>query len=242
VGAFLLSAASFVLGAGSLLLLLVFLFDGPLQLVRLDWSPGAVLALDAALSLLFFLQHSTMTRAGFRRRLSRRVPEAFHGALYSVASGAALLPLVLLWQESPQLLAEADGPVRTLLRGLFLLALVGFVWGVGALGSFDAFGLRQVRRHVRRERPPETPFSVRGPYRWVRHPLYFFALVLFWTYPVWTADRLLFNVLWTGWVWLGTVLEERDLVRTFGEPYREYQRRVPMLLPLRWRPVAEPPG
>ena len=57
---------------------------------------------------------------------------------------------------------------------------------------------------------------------------------------MWTPDRLLFNVLWSAWVFVGTMLEERDLVRTFGEPYREYQRRVPMLLPLRLRPVRWP--
>ena len=48
-----------------------------------------------------------------------------------------------------------------------------------------------------------------------------------------TADRILFNVIWTAWVCVGTVLEERDLVEVFGDSYREYQRRVPMLLPYR---------
>jgi protein-S-isoprenylcysteine O-methyltransferase Ste14 len=32
---------------------------------------------------------------------------------------------------------------------------------------------------------------------------------------------------------VGTVLEERDLVAAFGDAYREYQRKVPMLIPCR---------
>jgi protein-S-isoprenylcysteine O-methyltransferase Ste14 len=44
-------------------------------------------------------------------------------------------------------------------------------------------------------------------------------------------DRLLYNVLWSIWVVIGTFLEERDLVVDFGEPYRDYQRKVPMLIP-----------
>jgi protein-S-isoprenylcysteine O-methyltransferase Ste14 len=32
---------------------------------------------------------------------------------------------------------------------------------------------------------------------------------------------------------VGTVWEERDLVAEFGDTYRDYQRRVPMLIP--WR-------
>jgi protein-S-isoprenylcysteine O-methyltransferase Ste14 len=68
----------------------------------------------------------------------------------------------------------------------------------------------------------------------VRHPQYFFSLVLVWCHPDWTIDRLLFNVLLTVWVVLGTILEERDLVREFGEDYVRYRRHVPILVP--WRP------
>ena len=74
---------------------------------------------------------------------------------------------------------------------------------------------------------------VRGPYRWVRHPLYSATLLMIWSYPVLTADRLLFNVLFTIWILVGTMLEERDLVADYGEDYQNYQRRVPMLIPYR---------
>lgn len=52
-------------------------------------------------------------------------------------------------------------------------------------------------------------------------------------HPSTCSDRLLFNVLWTSWIILGSYLEERDLVAEFGERYRAYQQTVPMLLP--WR-------
>lgn len=56
-------------------------------------------------------------------------------------------------------------------------------------------------------------------------------IVLFWSCPLLTADRLLFNILWPIWVVIGTILEERDLADDFGEPYRDYQATVPMLVP-----------
>jgi protein-S-isoprenylcysteine O-methyltransferase Ste14 len=58
-------------------------------------------------------------------------------------------------------------------------------------------------------------------------------LVLIWATPFLTSDRLVFNVLWTFWIVLGTYLEERNLVAEFGESYRHYQDTVPILLP--WR-------
>lgn len=46
-----------------------------------------------------------------------------------------------------------------------------------------------------------------------------------------TTDRLMFAVAWTIWVTLGTILEEKDLVREIGKEYVEYQANVPMLIP-----------
>ena len=107
----------------------------------------------------------------------------------------------------------------------------GIDWAALALRGFDVFGNRAVVAHISGSRAASTPFAVRGPYQWVRHPLYFFTLVLIWSIPDMTLDRLLFNVLFTGWIVVGTRLEERDLVAEFGEQYRAYQRRVPMLIP-----------
>jgi protein-S-isoprenylcysteine O-methyltransferase Ste14 len=70
-----------------------------------------------------------------------------------------------------------------------------------------------------------------GPYRYVRHPLYLFMLLLIWSAPRLSTDQLLFDVLWTAWIVVGTKLEERDLLADFGQTYRQYQKSVPMLIP-----------
>ena len=82
-------------------------------------------------------------------------------------------------------------------------------------------------------------------YRWMRHPLYFGFFLAFWATPVMTFSHLLFAGVVTTWVLLTVRLEERDLVAEHGDAYREYQRRVPMILPLGGRgarPVAPPPA
>ena len=42
---------------------------------------------------------------------------------------------------------------------------------------------------------------------------------MIWSFPDWTSDRLLLNILWSGWIVLGARWEERDLVNNFGKPY-----------------------
>ena len=64
---------------------------------------------------------------------------------------------------------------------------------------------------------------------------YFFCLIMIWFCPNLTLDRLLYNVLFTIWIYIGSLLEERDLVSLFGKEYREYQDKVPMLIPYSFR-------
>jgi protein-S-isoprenylcysteine O-methyltransferase Ste14 len=222
-----------LLGWGSLLLFGIFLVLGPIVTVRFDVSEHQALLWNTMLSILFFIQHSGMIRASFRTWLSSMIPSHYHPATYAIASGIALAAAVLLWQPSQTVLYHAEGMVRLLARAVAALAIVGFYWGVRALGNFDTFGIRPIKAYLRGRPLRESNIVIRGPYLWVRHPLYFFMLVLIWSFPDVSLDRLLFNVLWTLWVVLGTYLEEKDLVAEFGEQYIHYQKTVPMLLP--WR-------
>jgi protein-S-isoprenylcysteine O-methyltransferase Ste14 len=209
-----------------------FLLAGPPGWVELGFAKPVVLSVDAGLCLAFFAQHSGMVRRSFRLRLARVAPPEWHGALYAIAAGIVLLTLVLFWQDSGPAL-DPPPTVVWFLRAAGLASLGGIVWALRALPSLDPFGIGPIVHRQRGTEPRPQRVTVRGPYRWVRHPMYSFALVLIWSYPYLTADRLLFNLLWTTWVWVGTVLEERDLVDAFGDAYRQYQRSVPMLIPHR---------
>lgn len=226
--------AALLFGGSSLLLLCMFLFLGPFLGVDLNLSTFTALGFDAVLCFVFFLQHSGMIRKSFQRRLGAMVPTHYHGAIFAIASGAVLIAIILLWQPSHLTVATASGPLRWIFRGAYLLAILGFVWGVRSLGSFDVFGAGPIKAKMYGTTNRALPLTIRGPYRWVRHPMYFLFLVLLWSNPDITADRLVFNSCWTVWIFVGSVLEERDLVSEFGAPYQEYQKQVPMLIPFRW--------
>jgi methanethiol S-methyltransferase len=224
---------STLIGGGSLLLFVAFVIAGPFAVIRFNISEAQALIWDGFLSLVFFIQHSGMIRASFRDRRSSAVPRHLHPAFYSIVSGLLLIAVILLWQTSQTILFRIQGPLHWLPLAISSLALTGIIWASLAFRTFDPFGRIPIKVHLRGRQLRPPVFNLRGPYFWVRHPLYFFMLVLVWSTPDVSSDRLLFIVLWTSWTIVGAHLEERDLVAEFGDKYRQYQKTVPMLIP--WR-------
>jgi protein-S-isoprenylcysteine O-methyltransferase Ste14 len=220
-----------LIGSFSLLLFGLFLLGESFTIVDLGYRQPGILAWDALLCLLFFVQHSLMIRKPFRHRLTTVAPRHLQGALYTLVSGVVLIILMLLWQHSHQALISLQGISRWLVYGIFFACLVAMVWSLRALQSVDLLGIQQFKDHNHAAQGQPASLTIQGPYRWVRHPLYFLVLVMIWCCPDVTTDRLLFNVLFTAWIIIGTFLEERDLSAEFGEAYADYQRKVPMLIP-----------
>ncbi len=226
-------ALAVVLGTGSVALFAAMTW---VSFIDMGWPDPAVLAWDAVLSFAFFLQHSGMVRRRFRARLAGVIPRRYEIAFYAIASGVVLALVAVLWQRSHTRVFALEGIALWIARVLTVVAIVVFLRSAYVLKSlFDPLGIRPIKAHLRGTTEDASAFLVKGPYRWVRHPLYSTILVLFWCTPDVTADRLLFNALWTGWICVATVLEEKDLVADFGDAYRDYQRKVPMLFPWRGR-------
>ncbi|HVO10868.1 MAG TPA: isoprenylcysteine carboxylmethyltransferase family protein [Vicinamibacteria bacterium] len=234
-------ALAVVLGGGSMA---YFAWAGRPRLLDLGLSPPAALAWNALLSGVFFAQHSVMVRRPVRARLATVIPARYDGAFYAVTSGLALLLVAGVLQPAGPPLFVLHALPRALVIAAALLAVATFAWAIVVLRTFDPFGLRPIRRHLRdgdaspsRSSDDARAFVIRGPYRWVRHPLYSAIIVLLWADPSMAPARLELALLWTAWIAVGARLEEHDLVANLGDAYRRYRERVPMLIP--WRRSAE---
>jgi methanethiol S-methyltransferase len=218
----------------SLILFLVFLFDGALNLVQMGLSHQDVLFWDGFISIVFFVQHSVMIRRRFCSWLTGVWPACSHRIVFTIGSGIVLAAVMITWQPSTIDLYEFHGVSRLLFRAAFFLALAGCFWSSYTLrsaASCDPFGLAAASEQARDKQNRPPLLVVRGPYAYVRHPVYLMVILLIWSCPNLTADRLLFNILWTFWIYIGATLEDNDMKADFGDAYREYRKKTPMLVP-----------
>jgi len=109
-----------------------------------------------------------------------------------------------------------------------------FAGGMASLRQTDLWDLTGIRRLFRPEKEEPQVLVISGMYYWVRHPLYICVLLFVWLMPLMTWNILAFNVGITILITIGAVNEEKRLLKSFGEEYAEYQKRVPMLIPGFW--------
>lgn len=196
------------------------------------------LALDIALLALFAVQHSGMARPAFKRWWTRFVPPPIERSTFVLVSSAVLALLFWLWRPLPQVVWHVDaGLARGVLWGVSLFGWLLVLTSSFTINHFELFGLRQVWLHARGRVAKDDAFVIRAMYRIVRHPLMLGFLIAFWVTPTMTIGHLLFAAVVTGYIVVAVkFLEERDLVAVHGDTYRDYQRKVPMLLP--WRKLG----
>lgn len=167
--------------------------------------------------------------------LGRRVADGFYRLLYNLFAMFAVVPpvaLAVLLPDGPALW-RLPAPLLFLSVPLQLAAIGGMAVSLWRVDLPRFMGLRQFLRLLAHLPDPRDPPVLRidGVHRWVRHPLYFFSLIVIWLLPVMTPNRLALNLGITLYFWIGSIYEERKLVRDFGEAYRAHQTRVPRLLP-----------
>ena len=195
------------------------------------------LIVNLLLMAVFAVQHSLMARKQFKAWWTQFVPPQVERSTYVLLSSLALVLLFWQWRPMPVPVWQIADPY--LAMAVTVLSFVGWLLVLTStflINHFELFGLQQVVNNLASRSASGARFRTPLYYKFVRHPLYLGFIIAFWAAPTMTVGRLLFAAVTTAYIFVGIVLEERDLVELFGDEYRRYRQRVSMLVP--WRKSA----
>ena len=180
--------------------------------------------------IIYCLLHSILASVSMKEYMQRRLRNyfRFYRISYTIFSFIGLI-LILTYQFSMQSLL--------IFRTGWVIQLIGFV--VTAIGA--SIVIMMIRKYfmqlsgvrwLTRENL-SSKLEVEGLHRYVRHPLYLGTFIFIWglfiLHPF--LSLLIADFIITIYTLIGLRLEERKLIREFGNVYIAYRKKVPMLIP-----------
>jgi len=139
---------------------------------------------------------------------------------------AALATMVIGWftRSGFPISSEISKPLG---EGIFLMGMIAFTWTVAHLRKAFLGDVAPVMENL----------ITRGPYRWVRHPLYLCMMIVL--VGIGIAFRSLWGIISVITLFLPAViyrarLEESALAEKFGSTWNKYVSQTKFFIPFLW--------
>ncbi len=201
------------------------------KLVKWKWPmfyPILVFIAMGAWSVLHSWLASLSTKRLARRMFGKEI-DRYTRLIFGAVAVLTLPPILGMIAFLPsKLLWVIPSPWRYLTIAVQFLALIGILVTVFQTDLLAFAGIKQINDP---QAESKNDLATKGIYRFVRHPMYFFSIVLFWLMPYVTDLILAFILAGTLYFVIGTIPEERKLKEIYGEAYERYQEEVSRIIP-----------
>lgn len=184
--------------------------------------------------IIYLALHSLLASFAVKRAAERLMGSAyrFYRLMYSLIAAFGLIFLLVVNDriDAPYYM-EPSG----LLRGLSLV-----ITTLGVMIIQLAFRNYRLKAFLGFE-PEVNHLKTRGLLHWVRHPIYSGLILVTIGFFLFIPNlpTLISCLCILGYLPIGIALEERKLVKEFGQAYLDYRRDVPALIP-KWSKRTSP--
>lgn len=188
---------------------------------------SAVFVWNVVLFSVFALHHSVFARESIRRPLAQalgRLERSFYVWIASVL----FVAVCKLWLPLPGTVWSVNGAFSLAFVLVQIAGVVISVYSASLIDIWDLAGIRQLDAAALDTQT--TDFKTRGPYGWVRHPIYLGWFLIVFGAGTMTMTRFVFAVVSCAYIVLAIPFEERSIRRSSQGAYERYMKQVPKKL------------
>ena len=199
-------------------------------------APWRAVAMDVGLFGLFAAHHSAFARTRLRHWVAGLVSPDLERSVFVWVASLLLFAVCVLWVPLPGVAWEMTGAWRWIMGVPLLIGIWLTLRSAGIIDVWELAGIRQLSTADYRLPTPgrsqvpmpsgATEFKTSGPYGLVRHPIYLGWILVVFSVPTMTMTRLVFAVVSCLYLVVAIPFEERTIIATAGDGYRDYMRRV----------------
>jgi len=190
---------------------------------------------------VFGYTHSLLASVKIKRIIADKMGSliAFYRLIYNFL---ALISFYILYEILPKpdlQIYDLPYPWDFIIIIPQVLSLLGILWSSRYFSLWEFAGIAQIKRWLEgnyneKELDESFTFRAEGPYRFSRHPVYFFAIMFLLFRPEMNLFYLTFFICITAYFYIGSVYEEKKLVEILGETYIRYREQVPRIFPMKF--------
>lgn len=190
--------------------------------------------------IAYFILHSLLAsltiKEWVQKKWSKFTP--FYRIAFNILSLVLLIiPMGYMYANRGAPLWQWPGSIYWLANGITVVALIGFIGSIRYYDMREFFGFKQITDNNTNIHDQET-LKISPFHRYVRHPWYFFILIIIWCREM-DSMYLTSAILLSVYIIVGSKLEEKKLLKYHGEVYRIYSKKVPGIIPRPWRYLSK---
>ncbi|MCP5062679.1 MAG: isoprenylcysteine carboxylmethyltransferase family protein [Ignavibacteriae bacterium] len=187
---------------------------------------------------IFAVSHSLLAAFNVKEKITAQVGTkiAFYRLFFNVSSILTFLAIYALSPKPNIVIYDLQFPYDIVVFGIQVLGVVGFFWSASYLDGKEFLGITQIQRYfngtyVQEELDEHQELIVVGPFKYSRHPIYFYSIIMLGFRPSMDLFYFVFFICMAIYFYIGAMYEERNLEKKYGAAYFEYKKHVPRLVP-----------